>query len=976
MAAKSILNKKTVHKQEVVTRADTSSEGPPPERKTVDFKDRTIDERGRQEDLIDKDAARLKYGMGAKPPPGESEKAYKTWKAKWEKFRKMYQKSVKVEEDEILADLVEAMSSNSLERPDLMFIFNKFRKLRNLLVRIIHTNTVRLVRVYMAADIEMVLEIFKVIDLDIRFCDNVEKDDYHIGGITDRDKREILDHLEVGDDVRDKWIQYMLFLTNPATEWSRLKSRFEKFYLKLFNTAVVQCVVNNKIRETKQLIAYKLPNIIKGSIEYNLTAIQRADRHFSSYKRNSCPKTCQGHRGKLLLLVIRQNYLNMVKLVLQQGVNATSQCCSGNIKTLYWGKDNARDDDDSDNSDDSDADSEDGEDDGSAFSDEEEHDEYGTLKAEFEYVTPLSRAAESSSREIVRVLIDDFGANPLQCHDVAIRSCVKTVIDRAKYKEKELDDNPFLMNQMQDDQFIFNYMVDKSQRSLLDKQRVKNIRVPPNYCTVALLYQAVINQMWEAETVLTTPFTVVGDSRNPYTKVLQGYGLGGANQEFIGRKKSRKRSGRKNSRKSQIQNTELQLKYKEQMSADPVRRIGRKKSLFGQKEANPKIARKKSFNSKLDVDLCYVLVRVIDKLLADLFRPNTVTHGRHINGVVTLLERHQLYLNEDRFKVLLKAAVVALENVRPGDIPAVKRLFENKQFRDFLNWDKDPHWQTRQITRFIKDVKILSLLGIKKNGKVTSKYVAAEETVATMLEDIAVLAGRVDLPTLITDMDKYNVKLKEDVKLQMMASAALEENLASIEAIAKAFGAYLLEEAFEHVQKYSLLFTLQKILELDCELARNEEYIMDEWLAVLLTDSHADPYVLKTTIDFYFRGIVLKPEKIDFLLKRCFTGQRGIGYKAMGYFLGKSTIVYPDLIDVELVEEYLRGKEYQYDRQAKTEQDYWIVLLNSLLDHITDEHEREELDDKVRHMLGDARRRGRNSLASRRVEDEGESDFL
>ena len=135
-----------------------------------------------------------------------------------------------------------------------------------------------------------------------------------------------------------------------------------------------------------------------------------------------------------MLLMIRMRHTGMVDVCLDQGISATSQCCSGQIKSIFWDADKGRQKDDAE---DDDADS--GSDDEQSDTEKKPNTKEApkkpigkarnSLRAEYEYETPLSTAVSVENLDIVRRLLK-AGANPLRCDDAAVRAGVKTVITR------------------------------------------------------------------------------------------------------------------------------------------------------------------------------------------------------------------------------------------------------------------------------------------------------------------------------------------------------------------------------------------------------------------------------------------------------------------------------------------------------------------------------------------------------------------
>lgn len=915
------------------------------EKRKIDFQERVVNDKGKNLPLKDNDMRRKKYGIEPRKSPGYRDKAFLDFKDTWREMKSKYQDNIQPGEDEILDFLDQNIASDALSRADLLYVFEKFRRLRALLVRIVHSDALRVFRMYASTNIDIAIDIMKIIETDMQFMNHIIKDDYKIRGLSRDERDQILQELEVENDAEsEKWIAYLLFLCNPATEWVRLKMRFQQRYLRMINTAMVQLLVNNRIHDVKKLIAHKLHPSLKDNSEYKLSAIQRADRHYSSFKRNSCPKTCVGHRGKLLLLCIRQGHVQMVQLMLQQGVNASTQCCSGGTKALYWGKGGDQADSDDEDEDES-----------------EDEDDAVTLKSEYEYVTPLSRAAESSSMDIVKLLVDKHGANPLQCADIAIRSCVKTVLDKEVLNGLNAGENDMLVNQMQEDEYIFNLVVDIGQRNLAAKAKSAG-HVPPNYCTVALIYQSVLENLWGVEAVLTTSFS----QENQYNSVLSSFGLqdkGKTGKEDMKEiERVPRKSGKTLGRKKSMRPRKSTMKKKKSMKGGEDFEINRKdskrsrgKSIIGRTKRLSSVAiKRKSQANDMDLNKCFIIVRVIDKLLEDIFVPNAVTHGRQLEGIVTLLEKHKLHLNKARYDLILKAIETSLKTVKPGDVKAVYKVFKNPQFLHYLGWVPDKSWSHREISKFVKDPKAIKWLKLK--SKTRNKHLTDADTKQVMLENILVLACQVDAPDLIRDFRKHDFVPREITRVVMMKEAAEEENLNSITAISNYYGKYLLNVGFETGSENGCMDSVQRVLELAADLDGDEhDNLIDDWVTDILTDVDGDVYTMKLTIDFYFIGTVLSPVAIDKVIKQCFTNQRPMNFKGLSYFLGKATTIYPDLITAEVITEYLRGKQSQFEGKTSKEQEIWLTLLKYLLDHIRDTDEKRRAQSEIFDIVGQER---------------------
>lgn len=78
------------------------------------------------------------------------------------------------------------------------------------------------------------------------------------------------------------------------------------------------------------------------------------------------------------------------------------------------------------------------------------------------------------------------------------------------------------MNIVKDNVFIFD-LICKEATERLAKKKSRKGYITPNYCTIALLYQAIIEEIWAAADILTKVRTRNLDSSNPFGQVLSAF---------------------------------------------------------------------------------------------------------------------------------------------------------------------------------------------------------------------------------------------------------------------------------------------------------------------------------------------------------------------------------------------------------------------------------------------------------------------
>lgn len=140
-----------------------------------------------------------------------------------------------------------------------------------------------------------------------------------------------------------------------------------------------------------------------------------------------------------MLLMIRMKHSGLVGICIDQGISVTSQCCTGQIKSLYWDTDPSKQAEET-SDDEQDDDEAQGDQDHDSFQDEKKKKKKNNakkskpkpkinLRAEYEMETPLSAAVTVSDLDVVKRLLKD-GANPLRCDDIAIRAGVTTLVTK------------------------------------------------------------------------------------------------------------------------------------------------------------------------------------------------------------------------------------------------------------------------------------------------------------------------------------------------------------------------------------------------------------------------------------------------------------------------------------------------------------------------------------------------------------------
>lgn len=178
----------------------------------------------------------------------------------------------------------------------------------------------------------------------------------------------------------------------------------------------------------------------------------------------ACVATCSGHQGKLLNLLINMGNRKMANFMIEHGVDVNVASCSGQVVSLEWYAD--------------------------IFDDSGET---ILLSSVYDLVNPLSVAAYAAAHRGSYRMVKDLikaGANPLACDNAALRACTAVIpglegLEFATKKEKKMVRNGALTIKK-----IMNVMRDTKELS-------------QSYCTVYLLYQAVIEKRWDTMVCLS-----------------------------------------------------------------------------------------------------------------------------------------------------------------------------------------------------------------------------------------------------------------------------------------------------------------------------------------------------------------------------------------------------------------------------------------------------------------------------------------
>eukprot|EP00924_Labyrinthula_sp_SR-Ha-C_P013686 maker-scaffold_5-snap-gene-10.64-mRNA-1 protein AED:0.38 eAED:0.38 QI:205/0.5/0.33/0.66/1/1/3/0/1057 len=950
-------------------RNSNSDDKPKPK---VHFYNRVENDFGTSERLKDHEVFKMKLEKS-----NTVEKRFKNFKKQFLNDDKFYQERMKPSEDELVEAFVTELNIKSLKRVNLISLFSKYRELRELQVRIRNLEALRIYRAFLGKNkLNLALNMIQFLEAQSSFLNEVEKEDYTIRGISPVDKEKILKNIELDPDNEeecDKWVSYILFFSNPTNEWGRLKGRFEKVYFKFLDTAIIQSMVNNNVDAVLKLMKRKLPKFLKNHPDAKFTPLMRADRSFSSYKRNTCPSDCTGHRGKLLLLMIRMNHLYLVEKCLDQGISIGSRCCTGQIRLLFWDQDRKMT----------------VEDEKPDKKSEKKKKAKGNkakiaLRSQFEYETPLSTAVMAGSLDLVKLLLQK-GASPLHAKDAALRACVEGVIERYKEQEKAKEkgkrNNDQVISMITDNAYIFNLICQKSTAKMNNSASAKKGMKRPNYCTVVLLYQAVKEELWDAEEILTHVRGAKGVAQSKgdlFQETLTAANINNTlpveNNTVSGEgmkkllkmaKKGTRRVSSNNKSKSRFARKGVRGTFKKVRSSiySATGSVQKQVSSAMSVSSYGTVVSTKDgdhvFVKDMNQDLCYIILRVVDKLLLDLLAKdshNLASHERELNGILTLIEKHNLYLDDIRFSCLVRAAVGAMANSKPGDSSAVQRLFNNKQIRHYLKLDFDASWEKRRAALFIKHSYIKKLLNLEKKKKQKlvkewdKKYLAGGEE--NLLEVVLLHAARLNMPNLIEDLRNHDISPDDEYMAEVMAAATQEEAIEAMEIIVKCYGKELLRDAFHVALTQSYIGAIQKVLELDGEIQDSSYSLVESYIGNALIkktkkrsgnegegefegeveeeeeDDGTPP--VEVVLDFFFLCVEMSREKILKILTECFSSRKNIDFVAVAHLLAKSTQLYPDLIPSSLLDTYLKTKSVQFDGKPEQTQVLWLRLLLDL----------------------------------------------
>lgn len=905
-------------------------------------------------------------------PVSLSEK-FRVFSESWKKAREDYLFEEKPAENRNVIDIADSIGSVTLTTSSFLNLFSYYRDLRELVLRIHSFKVKKLLRELLSGnEIEMAFQLLRLVELDALFLKDIDRDDEKVKGVSvvTRDNLVKMIDDDIFEDDLSTWISYILFFSNPSSQFIRLKKLFFDLYFQIVDTGLLYLLMNNKIIEVKNYIARKKPDVFKTAPDFDLPPLVRVDRHFSKFRQKPCEKRCPGHEGKLLLLLIRLQNNELVELLINHGVRANSMCCSGQIKKLFWLKDEEIQGDDD-------------------FLVEEESVEFRRptadgLQAVYELVTPLSVAVERQNVRCVKLLLAK-NVSPLLANDIAIRECVHNVLERTKVKKQRVHE--FLTDEVvsykEDREFIFEAILDAADKDL----QKKNLFVP-GYSRIALIYQAVKDQIWETEAVLTalkqkTSFSNALNKYNmrngsifstpglPMTQIVTKKPSRTKRGLFLGSRKSRKSSTgseaksffkSNNTRRrltitSKMNDSMISLKGKFKKTVSNIsgklhisglgsKRKKRKVQLSSAFESSESESEKTAVESEVEVlkevntemkeDLCFALVSVFDRLMKDLLTENAVNRGIHLKAALFILERHQIYLNHDRWVVFLSSIVETLKNLQPGDTENVTKALKNEQFQHFLGISPQRLWKKRDIKNFVKDAKIRKMLNIgRKKTTVVSEAINVRKKESLSKEDLfnqlLLLLAKLNFHQEMKEIVKGKIEIREDTPENMMKLACVHENIDAISSIAFIFGPSLLQTGLQIALDLKKPLSCQRIIAVDSELTEKHLSLMQNYVGNQLF--LANPVVLdarnfhdeeedldldefEATVTF-FLSCLLENDNLRNLLEQilftCFQSTETLNLLGVLLYIDLCLEVFEDFVTEELLEAFISSKEVQFD---------------------------------------------------------------
>uniref|UniRef100_A0A7S3PHP4 Uncharacterized protein n=1 Tax=Aplanochytrium stocchinoi TaxID=215587 RepID=A0A7S3PHP4_9STRA len=612
-----------------------------------------------------------------------------------------------------------------------------------------------------------------------------------------------------------RWKHYIEFFKNPKQMWNKLVRAWIDLYHHCLNTATVQALIGYDISRPKPMdIIYfmlrrKIPENLARPTQKEMSALKRVDLYFSKNKK-SCARGCKYHAGKLLCLLINLGQYKLVKFCIENGMDVNMKICGHRVKHICWGY-------------------------------VEKKDNSGGviellpgihLDSFYEVTTPLATAAyyvaNGGNSDMVRLLLG-MGANPLLLDDLAIRNCVSTVhsekprltqVPAAKGKKRQSSMLSF--KQVSSEVHGRRMIVAKAHEMLVAANHAKRAhgsgavrnsirstrttrstrlkgrdgRIHQSvvddfnlsyYYKVALLYQACIEARWDAVSVLTSSGA---DNKNDGIQREQRNRTSVVSSEDVAdSRRSQKMRQRSSIEKDLHKVYEIDKRY-----------------VNSTVKVMEYLQDRKDVGFVFDKEVTILVLKTIDRLLGHGLKPwkpknarkdsegwgrDFSSNSKFVNGILVLLEKTQLWLDDRRMKKLIDLMVKSLTEFNPGDRTSVMWLLKHKQVRYYLQLesaaskDELKIIQQRSVNALFKDNRMRQILKLdsaatknssnRKTGVSVKfskpKQDETEFETEVLQQDMLLLAGNHAYIEFIREMMRFNIIPTEDTLIAMMESA-------------------------------------------------------------------------------------------------------------------------------------------------------------------------------------------------------------
>mmetsp|Transcript_4628 Transcript_4628/g.5227 ORF Transcript_4628/g.5227 Transcript_4628/m.5227 type:complete len:1110 (+) Transcript_4628:391-3720(+) len=598
-----------------------------------------------------------------------------------------------------------------------------------------------------------------------------------------------------------RWKEYFQFFKNPKYFWNKVMRNWFDLYNLCMNTATMQALMGFEPRRTKPMeiihfmLRRKIPEMLQRPNEKDMSALHRVDAYFSANKK-SCATGCKYHRGKLLLLLINLGQYKLVKYCIENGMEVNLKICSTRIKHLCWGVVEKKD-----------------------INGQNPKLVPGVhLDSFYELTTPLAAAAyyvsNGGNSDMVRLLLG-MGANPLLLNDLAIRNCVSTVTAENKQKKDDEPSERLAFKQVSSEIHGRRMIVAKAHEMLvasnnarrapgsgMTRNSLKSIRGSNRirksasqrknqvmiedfnlayYYKVALLYQACVEERWDA-----------------VSKLIRSQ-----DDEVILHHEQRNQTSR-------VSQSPLSKHEKEMMKRGSIERdlhkvhVYDKRYATGTRKIVEYLQNREDVGFKYDQEVTVLVLKTIDRLLADGLKNykrsktkgsakwgvDMASNSKYINGIIILLEKTQLFLNEKRMKRIVELMEKALWDLNGGDTTSTMWMLNNKQIRYYLRLETPESKEDRKlllkrnVNSLITDKSVRQVLFLDGSDKYRKTRASGKTWKSTMKstmtnvdaidqthQDLFLAAGRSDHVEFINHFMTYGLVPDETTAMQMMKFA-------------------------------------------------------------------------------------------------------------------------------------------------------------------------------------------------------------